>query len=155
MAAVAGSRIYLSGSISGGRADLPIYRAIAARLRAEGFEVLAGEVIDEAPYEPDDRAVFERDMAWLREADVLVAEVSTPSLGVGYEIAAARYLRGIPVVCLFRPGRVDHLSAMIAGDGDIITVRYEQGGLPEALDRLVEAVSAAANKTRSAAVSPA
>jgi hypothetical protein len=34
----------------------------------------------------DDRFIHDRDIAWLRQADVLVAEVTTPSLGVGYEI---------------------------------------------------------------------
>jgi hypothetical protein len=91
-------------------------------------------------------------MRWVEQADLLVAEVSTPSLGVGYEIAAARYLHGIRVICLFRPAAVPHLSSMIAGDPEIHLIRYETGGLERALDRLTEAVSAIANKSQQTAV---
>jgi nucleoside 2-deoxyribosyltransferase len=57
--------------------------------------------------------VYTRDVAWLREADALVAEVSTPSHGVGYEIALALTL-GKPVLCLYRQGA--RVSKMITGN---------------------------------------
>uniref|UniRef100_A0A8D1A0K4 Uncharacterized protein n=1 Tax=Sus scrofa TaxID=9823 RepID=A0A8D1A0K4_PIG len=37
----------------------------------------------------DDRAIHERDLAWLQQADVVVAEVTQPSLGVSYELDRA------------------------------------------------------------------
>ena len=33
-----------------------------------------------------DKWIHDRDVGWLHEADVVVAEVTQPSLGVGYEI---------------------------------------------------------------------
>ncbi len=57
--------------------------------------------------------VYERDVAWIRACQALVAEVSTPSHGVGYEIAFSLEL-GKPVLCLFQEGRP--VSKMITGN---------------------------------------
>lgn len=58
-------------------------------------------------------------MIWLEQCDIVVAEVTTPSLGVGYEIATARHL-GKQILCLFHevPGCEGKLSAMIEGAKD-------------------------------------
>ncbi len=62
-----------------------------------------------------DGFIYTRDMLWLEQADALVAEVSAPSLGVGYEISCALHSRKIPVLCLAHAG-VKSLSAMISGN---------------------------------------
>jgi len=64
-----------------------------------------------------DKFIYERDMGWLRSSDVVVAECSSASLGVGYELGFADSLRK-PTLCLYRWPREDgkHLSAMIAGN---------------------------------------
>ena len=101
--------IYFSGSISGGREDLPLYVEIVRELRALGHEVLEGEVTNPLLLPEgehlSDAEIFARDLDWLAavaaQGGALVAEVTAPSLGVGYEIAAARYRYRIPVVCLF------------------------------------------------------
>ena len=36
-----------------------------------------------------DVEIHDRDMNWITQSDIFVAEVSNPSLGVGYEISAA------------------------------------------------------------------
>lgn len=59
--------------------------------------------------------IFQQDRAWVHEADRIVAEVTTPSLGVGYELGLAETLHK-PVLCLFRPSGDKRLSAMIAGN---------------------------------------
>ncbi|KAB0337781.1 hypothetical protein FD755_025470, partial [Muntiacus reevesi] len=58
-----------------------------------------------------DRLIHDRDLAWLQQADAVVAEVTQPSLGVGYELGRAVALHK-PVLCLFRPqsGRAAHGS---------------------------------------------
>jgi hypothetical protein len=122
--------IYFSGSITGGRADVAHYRRMVNVLEEVGHRVLAGSVAAETVGEGGDaldpRAIFDRDMAWLAEADVLVAEVSVPSTGVGYEIAAARYLYRIPVVALYRPAFTSRCSAMISGDEGIEVIEYAE-----------------------------
>lgn len=136
--------IYFSGAITGGRADVAHYRRIVAALEADGHRVLAGAVASEtvgnAGEAIDPCTVFERDLAWLDESDLVVAEVSVASLGVGYEIAYARYRREIPVICLWRPGSTKRCSAMIAGDRGIELIRYED--LEDAIAELLESVRA-------------
>ena len=130
--------IYFAGSITGGRADVDHYRAIVEALEADGHRVLAGAVAAEhvgpSGEALDACAIFERDVGWLAEADVLVAEVSTPSTGVGYEIASMRYRHGRPVICLYRPAFTARCTAMVAGDRGIELIEYER--LDELLVRL-------------------
>jgi len=134
--------IYFSGAISGGREDVALYGEIVEALLAGGYRVLAGAVASEtvgAHGEAlDAEAIFARDMEWLRDADLIVAEVSKPSLGVGYEVAVARYLYEIPAICLWRPAHARRCSAMIAGDPGIDFLEYES--IAEMLPRLVAAI---------------
>lgn len=136
--------IYFSGSISSGRADVAHYRRIVEALEAHGHRVLAGSVaapeIGEGGDPLDARAIFDRDLQWVAGSDVLVAEVSLPSTGVGYEIAAARYRYGIPVICLYRPAYTRRCSAMVAGDAGIETIEYTDEAFGAMLDRLLAAL---------------
>jgi nucleoside 2-deoxyribosyltransferase len=135
--------IYFAGAISGGRADVAHYRRVVAALENDGHRVLAGAVASEdvgAGGEAlDAPAICARDLAWIEEADLLVAEVSMPSTGVGYEVAAARYRYGIPVICLYRAEYTKRCSAMIAGDTGIELIDYSDAG--EMLPRLRAAVA--------------
>jgi 2'-deoxynucleoside 5'-phosphate N-hydrolase len=72
---------------------------------------------------PGDRYIHDRDMAWLSSCDCVVAEVTTPSLGVGYELGWATALTK-PVLCLYRTGSGRPLSSMIAGSQGIQTAAY-------------------------------
>ncbi len=120
-------KIYFSGSISGGRGRQALYARIIGALRPMG-QVLTEHIGDpslgvEGESNRDDRFIHDRDMAWIREADAVVAEVSTPSLGVGYEIARAAEM-GKPVLCL-RDAAAGRLSAMIAGCPGVTLRQYE------------------------------
>lgn len=110
-------KIYFSGSISGGREHEAIYQHVVACLQAQGYHILSAHVADplalEAEKDMPPREVYERDTGWVKAADALIAEVSTPSLGVGYEIALAVQL-GKPVLCVYRSGM--RLSKMISGN---------------------------------------
>lgn len=64
-----------------------------------------------------DRYIYLRDLAWIRLSQAVIADVSNPSLGVGYEIAYAVHARGLPVLCVAREGV--KVSAMIAGEHKI------------------------------------
>lgn len=136
--------IYFSGAISGGRQDFAQYRRIIDALTAAGCEVLAGAVASESVGEAGEalapQAIFERDLEWLSRADVLVAEISAPSTGVGYEIAVARYLEGIPVICLWRPAFTRRCTAMVGGDQEIELIEYEDAGFDEMIARLLAAL---------------
>ena len=118
--------IYFAGAIRGGRADQALYLQIIELLR--GYGTVLTEHIGDAALTPSgegqsDRFIHDRDLDWLRSADVLVAEVTTPSLGVGYEIGRCIEW-GKPVICLYRPGEGRRLSGMIAGCSGAIVKEY-------------------------------
>lgn len=77
-----------------------------------------------------DSQIHDRDMKWVSEADVMIAEVSNPSLGVGYELGRAVEM-GKKILCLFRPDDKP-LSAMIRGSDKMIVREYRTK--EEALD---------------------
>jgi nucleoside 2-deoxyribosyltransferase len=109
--------IYFACSITGGRDFESIYRAITAALISDGHEVptahLAYPRVKEFEGRVPPREIYERDTAWIRTCEALVAEVSTPSHGVGYEVAYALSL-GKPVLCVFREGQT--ISKMLSGN---------------------------------------
>lgn len=110
--------LYFAGSIRAGRALQPVYHTIVTHLQAAGHTVLT-EVVASASIEADERMlndaeIFARDIDWLRACDAVIAEVTVPSLGVGYEIAYALHVAHKPVLGLYQRGI--HLSAMLLGD---------------------------------------
>lgn len=143
--------IYFSGAITGGRGDVPLYRRIVETLEADGHRVFAGVVaatdVTASGEALDAESIFERDLKWIGDVaaskGILVAEVSQPSTGVGYEIAAARYRFGIPVICLYRPMYTKRCTAMVTGDRGIETIEYDDSSVDAMLVRLVRAVNGA------------
>jgi 2'-deoxynucleoside 5'-phosphate N-hydrolase len=109
--------IYFAGSIRGGRDDRDIYAAIIELLRDYGkvvTEHVGDADVNLGGENTSDREIHDRDLGWIRESDVLIAEVTAPSLGVGYEIGRA-VAWGKRVICLFRPTEGRKLSGMISG----------------------------------------
>jgi nucleoside 2-deoxyribosyltransferase len=120
--------IYFCGSIRAGRGDAAWYGELISMLQAHG-RVLSEHVGDPdlAAWGEDqlpDEAIYERDLRWLRQSAVVVAEVSTPSLGVGFELGQAVAL-GKPVLCLYRPDGQRRLSAMVNGSPAMTVVACE------------------------------
>lgn len=110
-------KVYFACSITGGRNDEDIYQAIVEAILEEGYEsptahLASPEVVSlEQVIDPEE--VYTRDIEWINGCDALVAEVSTPSHGVGYEIGYALNL-GKPVLCCYRQGV--KVSKMITGN---------------------------------------
>ena len=109
--------IYFACSITGGRDFEPFYRAIITALIADGHVVPTAHLANprvklfEGQVLPGE--IYERDTAWIRACEALVAEVSTPSHGVGYEVAYALNLNK-PVLCVYREGQP--VSKMLTGN---------------------------------------
>lgn len=111
-------KVYFAGSIRGGRADAELYGRVIRHIQEEHI-VLTEHIGDLSlskleGVENSDAAIYEQDTAWLREADLVIAECTTPSLGVGYELAYAES-HNIPVHIFYDKSRT-RLSAMLAGD---------------------------------------
>jgi len=120
-------KTYFAGSIRGGREDAALYLQIIEYLKTFG-EVLTEHIGDPKLTDlgddgPTDRYIHDRDLEWLQSSDVLVAEVTSVSMGVGYEIGRA-IESGKKVLCLYRPGSGKNLSAMIAGCPDLTLLNY-------------------------------
>lgn len=106
--------IYFCGSITGGRRKKAVYKELINYCMNYG-EVLTKHVGSVGiSGENTSRNVYTRDMYWLDNSDVVIAEVTQPSLGVGMEIEhAIRNKSGIPILCLFDMNIVKPISKMI------------------------------------------
>jgi 2'-deoxynucleoside 5'-phosphate N-hydrolase len=109
--------LYFACSITGGREFEPIYQELITALIADGHEIptahLAESNVLATESFADAHEIYERDAAWIRAADALIAEVSIPSHGVGYEIGFALNM-GKRVLCIHQEGR--KISKMISGN---------------------------------------
>jgi 2'-deoxynucleoside 5'-phosphate N-hydrolase len=83
-------RIYLACTVRGDRGAVEGLRALAASLESAGHTVLTKHLLDDnvetAESALTERAVYERDIAWLEACDLLIAEASGSSFGVGFEV---------------------------------------------------------------------
>jgi 2'-deoxynucleoside 5'-phosphate N-hydrolase len=109
--------IYFACSITGGREFESMYQSLTAALLADGHEIPTAHLAESTVVALEAivaaREVYERDVTWIRSARALIAEVSVPSHGVGYEISFALN-EDKPVLCLYQQGR--KISKMISGN---------------------------------------
>ena len=110
-------KIYFACSISGGRKDEKAYQYLVKVLEELGIEVPTAHIaetgIEARDGHEDPQDIYQRDVDWIKESDRLVAEVTTPSHGVGYEIGYALMLNK-PVLCIYNQEAV--VSKMITGN---------------------------------------
>ena len=111
-------KVYFAGSIRGGRADADLYKRIIKYIQQKHI-VLTEHVGDLSLSKTEglkhrEVAIYEQDTAWLRESDVVIAECTTPSLGVGYELAYAES-HAKPVHIFYDKSRTN-ISAMLSGN---------------------------------------
>lgn len=123
-------KIYYASAIRGSNEvdNSSINKIIIDAMQKSGHEVLTEHIKDElirtvGELNMTDRQIHDRDMKWVFEADVIIAEVTNPSLGVGYEIGRAIEI-GKKVLCLFKSGE-RRLSAMIRGSENVTVADYK------------------------------
>ena len=120
--------IYFACSITGGREFESTYQELIRALLTDGHEIptahLAESNVVDLEAVASAREVYERDVIWLRKADAVIAEVSVPSHGVGYEVGFA-LSAGKPGLCLWLEGR--KISKMISGNPhpNLVAKTYE------------------------------
>ncbi|MDE1761576.1 MAG: nucleoside 2-deoxyribosyltransferase [Candidatus Micrarchaeota archaeon] len=120
-------KIYFSAPIRGVKGEKDQYPKMIEHMRSFG-EVLTEHIGDKSRIPKKDvglsaERIYNRDMGMLRKADLFIAEVSSPSIGVGYEIAWAE-ANGKKVLCLYRPQKGKRLSAMVKGNKNLILKEY-------------------------------
>ena len=108
-------KVYFAGSIRGGREDAAVYKRIIDYINRTDTvlteHIGLGSLSVKAQTKEDDVHIYERDTEWLRSSDVLIAECTNPSHGVGYELAFAEACN-IPVH-IFYDKRKANISAML------------------------------------------
>jgi len=120
-------KIYFAGSIRGGRHDIEIYKQIIEHLKKYG-KVLTEHVGEDnlsknGEINLTDKYIHDRDVDWINECDVFIAEVTTASLGVGYEIRTAIEMNK-RILCIYRPEQTKRVSAMVTGAPKVKTEPY-------------------------------
>lgn len=120
-------KIYFAGSIRGGRTDAGLYRRIIEYMQRDSVvltEHIGSPHLNLMEQGKRDAEIYEQDMGWLRESDILIGECTCPSLGVGYELA---YAEKIGKPChIFYDKTKTQLSAMLTGNPYFTIHPYEQ-----------------------------
>jgi nucleoside 2-deoxyribosyltransferase len=113
-------KVYFGFTVAGDRSSLSVARRLVEVLESMGHDVLTRHLVADHAGESDrkfgPREVYERDLAWLQQADIFIAEVSGSSFGLGFE---AGYLLGATrkrVVLLYRSDAEKRISLMITGN---------------------------------------
>ena len=118
-------KIYFAGSIRGGRVDAALYQQIIEHIKETDIvltEHIGSPHLNVLEHAKRDAEIYEQDMAWLRECDMVIAECTCPSLGVGYELA---YAEKFNKPChIFYDQTKTRLSAMLAGNPYFIIHPY-------------------------------
>lgn len=104
---------------------LPVYIQIVGILKKQGHTVVSEHVasvdLEKIEAKITDEEIFNNDIGYVNECECLVADVTIPSIGTGYEICYA-VSRGKKVLCIYRADT--NVSAMIRGNDRILSVPY-------------------------------
>ncbi|HSW37800.1 MAG TPA: nucleoside 2-deoxyribosyltransferase [Candidatus Saccharimonadales bacterium] len=124
-------KIYFACAISSGRDHADAYHEIVKIIKGQGLHVLSDYFADktvEALKGPTPHLkppqIWQDDVNMIKEAHAIIAEVTQPSLGVGYEIAIAHEW-GKPVLALYHPRPGHRLSSMIIGSPNVMVFEYK------------------------------
>jgi len=116
--------VYCAGAIKGDTAYQNNYKEIIRFIGSMNHTALAelnGEFKFSVPL--SDKQVYTRDIKWIESSELVIAEISGPSLGVGFEIAYAIFQKKIPVLALVS-SEVKKISAMITGcNSQLLTIK--------------------------------
>jgi nucleoside 2-deoxyribosyltransferase len=119
-------KIFFAGSIRGGRSMLQVYIHIIGILKKHGHTVVSEHVasvdLERTEAKITDQEIFHNDIGYVNECECLVADVTIPSIGTGYEICYA-VSKGKQVLCIYREDA--NASAMIRGNDRILSVSYK------------------------------
>jgi nucleoside 2-deoxyribosyltransferase len=116
-------QIYVACTVRGDRGAIVGLRSLVSALESAGHTILTRHLleddVDGAESALTERAIYERDIRWLDACDVLVADASGSSFGVGFEVG---YVLGRSertdqrVVLLYQRERRDRISRLVAGN---------------------------------------
>src|ERR1700692_2191895 len=113
-------KIYFGFTVAGDRSAIDTARKVVQLLEDLGHQVLTRHLVDDDAWDADRRIsaqdVYRRDMAWLEQCEIFIAEVSGSSFGLGFE---AGYLLGATnkrVILLYLRELEHKVSLLIRGN---------------------------------------
>src|SRR5229473_3145022 len=113
-------KIYFGFTVAGDRSTLDTARKVVQLLGELGHEVLTRHLVSDNAWEADrligPEDVYRRDMAWLQECDVFIAEVSGSSFGLGFETGYLLGATAKKVMLLYRLDLAKKISLLITGN---------------------------------------
>ena len=119
-------KIYFSGSIYGGRQKLETYKKLVKELKKYGT-ILNEEVADDNVINNEkninDNDIYESLVSRLDNADLVFAEVTIPSLGVGYEIGFADK-KEKRIICIYDKTVTPKITTMLRGNSRLKIIPY-------------------------------
>jgi len=112
-------KIYFGFTVAGNRSSLEAARKIVELLVQMGHEVLTRHLVRADAWEADRRItpqeVYLRDMKWLEQCDLFMAEVSGSSFGLGFETGYILGSTTKEVVLFYRRDVEAKISLLITG----------------------------------------
>lgn len=142
-------RVYLACTVRGDRGGVDAGRRIHDALVARGHEVLTAHLladdVEHAEAQVTETQVFQRDLEWLSSCDLLIAEASGSSYGVGFEVGyilGRAPVTGQKAILLYSAARRNAVSRLISGNCDPGCTTYAYSSLDDLdafLDRALPA----------------
>jgi hypothetical protein len=113
-------KIYFGFTVAGDRSSVEVARGIVCLLEEMGHQVLTRHLVEDRAGAADralgPREVYERDMRWLEEADIFIAEVSGSSFGLGFEAGYTLGNTRKRAILIYRRDVESRISLMILGN---------------------------------------
>jgi hypothetical protein len=113
-------KIYFGFTVAGDRSSIDTARKVVHQLEEMGHEVLTRHLVSDNAWEADrsvsPQDVYRRDMAWLGQCEVFIAEVSGSSFGLGFETGYVLGATSKKVVLLYRRDVEQRVSLLITGN---------------------------------------
>lgn len=143
--------IYFTASIVGKKYYLKDYLKIIEILTTRKYQVISDHILNTTENQirlknREERLKFHKQLEkWINSCDFMVAEISFPSISVGYEISLALQ-HGKPVLVLYNTGDPPSLLAYHQ-DQKLVCERYSLDTLKEIIDDFINYIEGT-NDTR-------
>jgi len=136
-------KVYFTASASHNGELIPYYKKILDNIKKQTVKIISGQQVTDRKLLEEDKKltaeqIFHREQYFINEADLIIAEVSKPSLGVGSEIVYALSLDK-PVLALVMTGYEDKISPMVAGNPseNLFIEYYKKDGFQNIINRFI------------------
>ncbi len=113
-------RVYLGFTVAGSRSSVEAAKKILNVLQSLGHEVLTSHLVSVDAWEADRRVapqeIFARDMNWLAQCDLFIAEVTGSSFGLGFETGYLLGATAKKTILFFERDAKHRISLLITGN---------------------------------------